>query len=322
MKLLIAHRNIDSGPHFFSEHHLSEVKKCAPDWEVLASSDPELIAKESIDAQAIAGFPATIPIIKEGTPIRWVHSFSAGVDRVLTPHVMKSDIMVSNSSGIHATPISEHVLGFLLMWVRRSIPAYRNQEQKIWQKDECVTELRGKTVLVVGMGKIGSEVARLAQAFGCHVTAVVRRKREKPLFVNQLFEAQHIDTVLPEADFVCICLPGGEKTRHFFNAQKFALMKKSAVVINIGRGTIVKQDDLVNALSDGLIGGAMLDVTEPEPLPPSSPLWDMENVVITPHHSGLSQRYMDRATSQLCHNLEAFRAGEPLPNAVDKSLGY
>ena len=323
MKILLTIHPVKSGPHVFAERHLRALKKVAPDYNIVVSANPAETKREAQSADIIAGFPNTIPDIHQGMPVRWLHSFSAGVDRVLTEFIKNNDnIVVSNSSGIHATPIAEHVLCFMLMHVRRSIQTYKNQKRKLWQKDESITELRGKTVLVVGVGHIGGEVARLAAAFGCRVLGVVRHIEEKPEYVEKFFTSERIGDALPEADFVCVCLPGGPQTKHYFDMAKFSQMKRSAVLINIGRCTIVKQDDLIKALQDGVIGAAMLDVTDPEPLPVESPLWSMDNVVITPHHSGLSEKYMDRAIEQLCRNLDAFRKGEPLPNRVDKARGY
>ena len=274
------------------------------------------------DAEMIAAFPSTMPDFSKAPHLKWVHSFSAGVDRVLTPFIKESDILVSNSSGIHRTPIAEHLIGFMLMFTRGFYRTFRNQEKHIWQKDESLGELRGKQVLIVGAGEIGMEAGRLAHCLGAHVHAVARSQKEKPAFIERMGTAADLNAMLPDADFIVIALPHTRETHHYFDIQKFKRMKQTGVIMNIGRGGIINEEDLIAALREKRIFGAALDVTEQEPLPPDSPLWDMENVIITPHHSGLSDQYMDRAITLFCENLQAFLAGKELPTQVDKSLGY
>lgn len=333
MKLLLLpyHENIsDEGkttthkphPHLFTQKHLDRIKETAPDIDIAVVTRQEEVIRHLPDADIIAGFPSLIPPLEGAKNIKWVHSFSAGVDRALTPEIKNSPILVSNSSGIHRTPIAEHVIGFMLIFTRGFYRTFKNQVGHSWAKAETLGEIRDKTVLVVGMGEIGGEVARLAHAFGARVIATVRTKQEKPEYVDVLDLGDTLDDLLPEADFVAICLPYTGDTHHLFEKNKFERMKRSAVIINIGRGGIINEADLIEALKNGVIGGAALDVTEKEPLPADSPLWDMENVVITPHHSGLSEKYMDRAIDLFCRNLAAFVRGETLLTLVDKERGY
>ena len=177
-------------------------------------------------------------------------------------------------------------------------------------------------MLVGGVGAIGTETARLCHAFGTHVTAIARSKKKKLPFVERFATSERLDDLLPEADYVIITLPHTEETHHLFDKKKFKLMKSSAVAINIGRGGIINEKDLIESLQKKIIAGAGLDVFEKEPLSADSPLWDMQNVIITPHHSGLSLRYMDRAVEILCKNLTVYLKGVPPPNEVDKKLGY
>ncbi|TSD04609.1 MAG: Uncharacterized protein Greene071436_114 [Parcubacteria group bacterium Greene0714_36] len=325
MKIVISTYAVSdpSHPHFFKQEHLEAIKKSAGEGaEVIATTDNERAAREAADADIIAGFPFSLPPLTGAKNLKWLHAFSAGVDRVLTPETQDLPILISNSSGIHATPIAEHLLGFMLMFTRGFHKTMRNQLRHRWEKDETISELRSKTALIAGLGDIGMETARLAHAFGSRVIAVARGTHERPAFVDELATADALETLLPQADFVAICLPHTKKTHHLFNAEKFKIMKPTAVVMNIGRGSIIDERDLIKALKNKVIAGAALDVTETEPLPADSPLWDMENVIITPHHSGLSEKYMDRAVALFCRNMEAYRKGERLPTMVNKNLGY
>lgn len=324
MKLLIATHPVrsTSHPHFFKPEHLKQIKSITKNKvEVFVTSNKKEIEQQAQDSEIIAGHSSDIPSLAHLKNVRWVQSFSAGVDKLLTPEVIKLPIVITNASGIHATPIAEHVIGFMLMFTRKFHRTWENQKKHIWKPDETATELRGKTVLIAGLGHIGSEIARLSDSFRARVIAVSRNGKKSP-HVYLLKSEHYLDSLLPQADFVCICLPHTKDTHHLFNMSKFRRMKRTAILINIGRGGIVHEKELIMALKRKMIGGAALDVTEEEPLSLQSLLWDMENVIITPHHSGLSEKYMDRAIDLFCKNLKEFLAGRPLKNVVNKELGY
>lgn len=322
MKLLII-KTEKSPSHLFKNEHAEKVKEMDASVEVVVSSDKEEIARHLQGADILACSPLVFPDISGAKNLKWIHSFSAGVDKILKPEVVNSDILVTNSSGIHATPIAEHIIGFMLIFTRKFADTFRAQQAHAWKRREDLTELREKTLLVVGLGNIGTEAARLAHCFGMHVISVdTDRERDKPDFVEELGGPDALSAMLPRADFVALCLPYTKETHHFLDLEKCKQMKPTGVVINIGRGGVVHESELVEALGKGIIAGAGLDVTEQEPLGPESPLWDMENVVITPHHSGISGKYMDRAIEKLCLNLVAYLKGETMPNLVDKKLGY
>jgi phosphoglycerate dehydrogenase-like enzyme len=327
MKLLVISADQEThgakpGPHTFHLKHTETIRAAiSSDMELIVAT-PEEAPAHYANAVIIAGFPTRIPNISQLPSACWLHSFSAGVDTVLTPEVIASDIMVTNSSGIHATPIAEHIMGICLMFTREFHRALRNQMQHVWAKDKTLGEIRDKIVLIVGLGEIGTETARLAHAFGARMWATSRSAKNKPEFVERIGQSADLDAMLPEADFVVVTLPHTSETHHLFDAKKFALMQSSGVLINIGRGSIINEPDLIDSLQRGVIAGAGLDVFETEPLPENSPLWDMEQVIITPHNSGLSNKYMDRAIELFCKNLRAYLAHEPLPNEVDKKLGY
>lgn len=307
-----------------TEKHLKKLRSVDKKLEVkaISSSDKKEIEKHLVNTDIIAGTPNVIPPIAKAKNIKWIHSFSAGVEKILTPEVVESKLIVTNSSGIHAIPIAEHVIGFMLIFTKKFYNSFRNQQKKIWQKNQELTELREKTVLVVGLGNIGAQVARLANCFGANVIAIKQNTNNKPDWISKIYSINNLEKILPLADFVVLCLPLTSQTLHLFDIKKFKKMKKSGVIINIGRGGLINEKDLVKVLDQKIIAGAGLDVTEEEPLSKESPLWKMKNAVITPHHSGWSEKYMDRAIDLFCLNVKAYLRGMPLPNLVDKKRGY
>jgi len=311
-------------PLEIKDKHLEKIRAIDKSIKVItvSSLDKQEIARQLKDADVIAGIEPVIPPIKNAKNLKWIHVFSAGVENVLTPEVVRSKVIVTNSSGIHAIPIAEHVLGFMLIFTRKFYDTFQKQKEKIWQSNQDLTELRGKTVLIVGLGHIGTEVARLTNCIGARVFAVKNNIKDKPDFVDKLYSSDQLDEALPKADFVILCLPYTKDTHHLFDMKKLRRMKKTGVLINIGRGSVVNEKELIEALTKKIIGGAALDVTEEEPLPKESKLWGMKNVVITPHQSGLSEKYMDRAIDLFCFNLKAYIKGESPPNLVDKKRGY
>ena len=323
MKILLV--EVEGAPlHKFRDEHLGKIRSVAPNVEIakVSASDLQKIESELEDADVLAGTLWAIPPIHDVKNLKWIHSFSAGVERVLTPEVRASDVIVGNCSGIHAIPIAEHILGFVLIFTRRFYKTFRNQEKKVWEKQGDVTELRDKVVLIVGLGHIGREAAKLLHCVGALVIAVDQPGKERPDFIDEMYLLEQLDEALPKADFVVSCVPYTKETHHLFDMAKFRRMRGTAVFINISRGGVVHEGELVEALRQKVIAGAALDVTETEPLPKESPLWDMENVIITPHHSGWSEKYMERAVDLFCVNLKAYLAGERLPNLVDKTRGY
>jgi phosphoglycerate dehydrogenase-like enzyme len=214
----------------------------------------------------------------------------------------------------------------MLLFERRLNRALRVQIlEKKWVRNDHlfdVGELHNKTIGIVGLGKIGGKIAQLARAFDMKVDAVVRNKQHRRLYINRLYENSEIMEMVKECDYIINCLPATEETNGIFNYSVFSNMKPTAYYINIGRGKTTNEKDLVRALQEGLIAGAGLDVFEVEPLPEISPLWELENVIITPHYSGWTPYYMDRVIDIFCENLKAYLQHEPLPNEVNKKLGY
>ena len=306
--------------------HDKLIRSVDPDSKIvkMAITDPgfekQLQQTEVVITQTLANVP-----LDKSPNLKWIHLSSAGVNG-LNDQIKKSKIIVTNSSGVHPIPISEHVLAFMLMFARGIIRAFRIQiEKEKWVKDQellPVDEIFGKTVCIVGMGKIGTEIARLSKAFGLKVIGITRSKHQKQQFVDELGLNQDLDKFLKQADFVINCLPLTDETQGLFNKQKFKLFKKTSVFINIGRGQTVVEQDLIEALKNQVIAGAGLDVFETEPLPSSSELWKLKNVILTSHYSSWSPNYADRMIDIFCQNLKAFLNKQKMPTQVDKQAGY
>src|SRR3990172_8486989 len=255
--------------------------------------------------------------------LRWIQLTSAGVDRAARSGLLQSDIMVTNSSGLHATPIGEYVLCVMLMFCKGAPRFVRAQQRREWLRF-MPEELYGKTVGIVGLGHIGGGVARLAKAFGCRVLATRRSAtaRTKGELVDELLPPSELPRLLGESDFVVLAVPLTPETRHLIGEAELRAMKPSGVLINIARGAVVDERALVRALKEDWIGGAGLDVFEQEPLPPESELWGLENVILSPHLSGGTEIYNRRAVGIFCENLRRYPAGERLLNLADAERGY
>jgi phosphoglycerate dehydrogenase-like enzyme len=256
--------------------------------------------------------------------LAWVQSGGAGVERFLTPEFVASPIILTNAQGVYAIPIADHVMAFVLGFSRQLNHLVRRQIDAKWAGwgEFPLDELTDKTLGIVGLGGIGSEVARRAKAFGMRVIAVRRRPGKPTENVDEVRGADELVWLLRESDFVALCTALTPATRHLIGAEELRRMRPSAYLINIGRGGLVDEEALTSALRDEVIAGAGLDVFEQEPLPADSPLWDMSNVMITPHVAGDSPRSHERFMALFCENLRRYVAGEPLLNLVDKTAGY
>ena len=258
--------------------------------------------------------------------LKLVHLGSAGSDNYAALPLFhgKDAPVLCNNSGSFGVTISEHMVGFILALTRDFLPYRDNMAKHEWRFVKAPDTIYGKKVLTLGLGDIGGHFARLMNAFGCEVYAVKRRQTAPPEYVKEIHPLEDLDSLLPQMDFVALCLPQSADTRHVINAHTLSLMKPSAFVINVGRGSAVDCTALAEALKNGTIAGAALDVTEPEPLPEDHPLWDCKNCLITPHASG---RFIQRdphlrIIALWRENLEAFLSGKPLKNIVDINTGY
>jgi phosphoglycerate dehydrogenase-like enzyme len=263
-----------------------------------------------------------------GGRLRWVHSGAAGVGGSLHEAMRESQIVLTNSAGVHAIPMAETLLAMILHFARGIDIAVAAQHRREWSKapfeaaDTSLREIGDATLGVLGFGGIGRELSRRATALGMRVLALKRRPAEAPPRVELLFGREGMERLLSESDFVAITLPETDDTRQLLGAAEIGRMHRGAVLLNVGRGGVVDEAALVRALSAGRLRGAGLDVFAREPLPPDSPLWTMDNVLVLPHVSATSHRFWRRQTDLIVQNLRRYRRGEPLRNTVDKRAGY
>lgn len=311
-------------PDELSAEQRAQVQSAAPDMPLLVSHDRAEILAQADDIQIVAGHfsPA---ILAQLPHLRWAQQWGAGVDWLLRyPEQASRDFILTNASGVHAIPISEHIMATLLMFARGLNHAARAQAQRRWWRPErqAVFELEGKTMLLIGLGAIGMRTARLALAHGMRVEAVRRDASVATPGVALTVGPEQLNERLPHADVVVLTMPLTHATRNMIAAEQLCRMRPTAYLINIGRGGTVAEPDLIHALNTGQIAGAALDVFAEEPLPESSPLWEMDNVIITGHYAGNNPYYNLRALEIFIDNLYRYRRGESMRNLVDKQAGY
>ncbi len=288
---------------------------------VLPSSDDEY--EEIIgDVNVLVG---RVPhrLFGQATQLQWIQNTGAGVDRLLTPDVIASDVIVTNARTLHAIQISEHVLTMMLVFAREFTKVMAAQREHRWRPPEfhpfC---LEGQTLGVIGLGGIGSALARKAHHLGMRVVGLRRRMQDCPPYIDSLVGPEGLHDLLRQSDHVAMCCPLTPETKGMIGEAELGSMKSSAYIYNIGRGRIIQAAPLLRALKEGSIAGAGLDVTDPEPLPPDSELWDMPNVLVTQHTSGTAPHNDEYMFDLLARNLQRFIDGEPLINVVDKQAGY
>ena len=307
---------------------LAALKLVAPDVELVSVRTPAEAAKAAADADGVIGF-CTPEIVNAGKKLRWVQALSAGVENYVNiPELVKSDITLTNTQRAYAPEIADHALAMLLAFtrgLRSSIP--HQITESTWENPRGFNpsqfiELRGKTMLLVGLGGIGTEVARRAHAFGVTVLATDPKVTERPKFVHHLGKPSELKSLLARADAVVNCAPLTAETEKLFSSDMFAAMKPTAYYIAVSRGKLTDTEALVYALKSKQIAGAGLDVTEPEPLPSDHALWKMPNVIITRHIASQSDQREERLWLLYRENLRRFAAGEPLLAVVDKQKGY
>jgi len=307
------------------QEYIDKIKGIIPEWDVIASKEPEVWKKHAKEAEVVAGWRKELAdyCLTSGSKLQWLQTWSAGVDSLPLEKLQSKNINVTSANGVHAYPISETIIALMLGLTRKIHTYVKNQQTKIWDHAHLSLEIHEKTIGVIGVGEIGRETAKIAKAFGMTVLGV--RHSGKPSdFVDEMYTPDQLDQVLPKCDYVVVTLPHTQETHHLFGEQQFNQMKPSAFFINIGRGEIVIEEELISALQEGTIAGAGLDVFETEPLSTESPLWEMENVIITPHTSGATEHYNKRVVENiLIPNLKTYLTGQtPNINLVNFRKGY
>lgn len=303
--------------------HLEQLRAAAPGHE-LVDAGQERIATELLEADVFCGH-AKVPVpwdevVRRGR-LQWIQSSAAGLDHCLTPATIDSEIVVTSASGLFADAVAEQTLA-LLLGLLRGLPTFFRAAQKREFIRRPTGDLHRSTVGIVGLGGNGLRLAEVLRSFRTRTIATDMFTAEKPACVDELWPADQLDRLLAESDIVILCAPLNEDTQGMIGAGQLQRMKKNSILINVARGPLVVESDLVSALVSGHLRGAGVDVTEVEPLPESSKLWDLPNVIITPHVGAQSQRRADQTTNLIAENLRRFFAGRPLINLVDKRLGY
>jgi len=313
---------------------------CAPEWvgERLARDFPEMriihlpdyeqLPQEISDTDVLIGWAIKPQHFAGAHTLKWIHSPAAAVHQLMFPELIASNVIVTNSGDVHGPVVAEHAIALLLALAKRLPQSMRYQAKKqwaqeiLWEQQPRPREVSGATVVVVGMGSIGREFTSRAKALGMKVLAV-REKPEKGLGgADAVYGPSQLESVLSQADYVLLCIPVTPATTMMINRDRLGRMRPDSYLINVGRGSLVDEDALVEAIQNGMIAGAALDVFNEEPLPARSPFWNLENVLITPHTAAVTDRLWERHYQLICENLNRFLESRPLLNLIDKRRGY
>jgi phosphoglycerate dehydrogenase-like enzyme len=327
MKLLIAlyhHFELWQMPQWFSER----LRREFPHLKVVHLPNYERVTEEIVDAEIAISWSLRGEQIKRARKMRWIHSTAAAVHQLMTAELSASDIVLTNARDVHGPVVAEHAIALAFALAKRLPHAVKHQQNKhwaqhdLWNEGLSPRELSGATMTIVGLGGIGKPLVKLAKAMDMRVVGVREHLERGSEGADAVFGFGELDQALHEADFVVLAAPVTPKTHNLMNAERLARLKPAAYLINVGRGVLIDEQALVEALHARRFGGAALDVTTEEPLPPESPLWHMENVFITPHIAGLTERMWERHYAHYTENLRRYLAGQPLLWVVDKQRGY
>ena len=328
MKLLIVlhHRfELWNAPSWFADRLQQEF----PELKITHLRDYDHIEQQIADAEIVVAWSIRPEQFKVAKKLRWIHSPAAAVHQLMFLELISSDVILTNAREVHGPVVGEHVIA-LIFALAKKIPEAVHLQQKhtwgqesIWRSQPRPRELAGATLGLVGLGSIGREVAKRAAALGMCVLAVRENPtKEVPEGVKQVYASAHLQTLLEKSDYVVLAIPLTPSTRHLMNSERLSQMKSDACLINVGRGPLVDEAALAAALRNHQIGGAALDVFEQEPLPADSPLWNLENLLITPHTAGLTEKLWGRHYELFSENLRRYLAHRPLLAVVDKQRGY
>ena len=311
-----------TAPAWFSER----LRKDFPQLQIAHLPDYKRLTEEIADAEVFVGWSLRAEQVAAAKKLRWIHSTAAAVHQLLLPELVASDVLLTNSTQVHGPVVAEHALALILALAKRLPSAGKLQERGVWGQttlwEERPREVAGATLGVVGLGSIGSELVRLARAIGMRVVAMREHPEKGTGGADAIYGPENLARLLAEADYVVLAAPLTEKSRALIDARRLAQMKPDAFLINVSRGALVDEAALAAALEKHTIAGAALDVFAAEPLPAESPLWRLENLLITPHTAAVTARLWERHYKLLADNLRRYLAGEPLRGIVDKTRGY
>ncbi len=328
MKLLIVvHHHFDlwNVPFWFPE----KLRTDFPQIEVTHRTNYDGVSEYLRDSEIIFAFSLRPEQFRLAERLRWIHAPTAAVHQLLFPELVTSDVVLTNAHEVHGPVVAEHVIALIFALAKKISQAVRLQQQRTWGQDAMWNdglrprEVAGATLGLIGLGSIGSRVAHLARALGMRVIAVREHpEKERPEGVDTVYAPAQLNDLLAQSDYVVVGAPLTEDTRGLINADRLGAMRPDAYLINVGRGPQVDETALADALRSHRIAGAALDVFEQEPLPAESPLWPLENLLITPHTAGLTEKLWQRHYALFSENLRRHLAGEPLLFVVDKHKGY
>ena len=319
MKILLAQDLKDS--------YYQSIYEVWPGCRIVKALDFVSQKREIGNSQVLAVFSGNfkVDLLYEAKKLKWIQSWSAGVDQFTEPESLKylidNNIKLTTMSGVHGNIIAEHVMGLVISLSRKLYKFYWQQKNQQWQWIK-VDQLEDRVMAIIGLGSIGQEIAARARAFKMKIIGVKRDTGTRIPNIDHLYSHDELLTVLKEADYVVVAVPLTDETHQMIGEDEFRVMKNSAYFINISRGQIVDEEMLIRALEEGHIAGAGLDVFTEEPLPPDSPLYKLDNVLITPHIAGVFPAYDQKAIKIFLENLKRFKSGSPLLNLVDYNRGY
>ena len=315
----------------FDADDLERIRQAAAPGQVVFTPDRDEFDRTLARAEVVCAFQAPEDTLTRATHLRWFQFPGAGIDNLLRTGLLSkgSPVVVTSVAGIHAIPISEYVFASMLMFAHRFPEMVRLQQQHNWaygRRWDALrgTELYGKTLGVIGLGGIGRRIAQLGRAFGMRVLGLRRSPggAASDPDVDELYPPQRLRDLLGASDYIVLAVPLTPETERMIGEHELLAMRPTAFLVNISRGRVIDEQALIRALQSGWIAGAGLDVTVEEPLSKESPLWDIPNVILTPHMSGLTDQYSARLTEIFTENLRRYRAGEPLLHIVDPERGY
>jgi phosphoglycerate dehydrogenase-like enzyme len=310
------------------QHFVDRIRRDFPQHNILEAWDRDTIRRLLPEADVVFTPFVDRDVFPSAPRLRWVQSPAVGVGSLMFPELLASDVVITSARGIRARAIAEHVLGVTIALARHLPVAIRAQAARHWAQEElegpaAVRILQGMRMGIIGLGAIGGEVARIAAPFGFAVSAIRRRvDQPRPEGVEAVWPPERLLDLLAMSDVVVVAAPHTPETKRLIGRPEIAAMKHGAFLINVARGKLIDDAALVEALEDGRVGGAALDVFTTEPLDRESPYWDMSNVIVTPHTSGAMQDYWTPLVGLFAENLRRFESGRPLLNVVDKALGY
>jgi phosphoglycerate dehydrogenase-like enzyme len=336
MKVLIVLKHrfaLWTAPNWFSEKLSAEF----PDVEFVNRNNYDTIDTDIKDADAVVSWSLTAEQIARAKKLRWIHSTAAAIHQLMIPEIVNSDIVITNARSVHGPVVAEHVLALMFAMAKRLPTAMRMQQKHEWGQEAMtreqppIRELRDSTLGLIGVGSIGGHVAAIASAIGMRVFAVRSHpqkgidwldRSDPSLSQHRVYGPKDLERVLRESDFVVVSAPVTSATEKLIDAVALRAMKQDTYLINVARGALIDEPALIAALKEKRIGGAALDVFAQEPLPASSPLWDLDNVLITPHSAGIAHKLWERQYALFSQNLSRFLKGAPLIGLVNKKAGY